>query len=129
MLEKIKEKLKTKNKQNLENLYELLLQDINNSRVVAENQKILKSKAEYRSLELENDYEKLQTKYDALKKECKTLKEENAKLHEYLLKNTEILKSINETLVAKKKGIRPSLKELKLEKMTKVSTETKAKLK
>lgn len=129
MLEKIKEKLKTKNKQNLENLYELLLQDINNSRVVAENQKILKSKAEYRSLELENDYKKLQTKYDALKKECKTLKEENAKLHEYLLKNTEILKSINETLVAKKKGIRPSLKELKLEKMTKVSKETKAKLK
>lgn len=129
MLEKIKEKLKTKNKQNLENLYELLLQDINNSRVVAENQKILKSKAEYRSLELENDYEKLQTKYDALKKECKALKEENAKLHEYLLKNTEILKSINETLVAKKKGIRPSLKELKLEKMTKVSKETKAKLK
>lgn len=128
-IEKIKEAFKTENKRTLENLYELVNEMINVYRINEANMQSKLIKEQYKVLELNNDLEKLNTKYDLTKKENKFLKDESKKLHEYLAKNAEILKSINEILLNQRKEKKPSLKDLKLEKMTKVSKETKEKIK
>lgn len=129
IIERVKETFKTENKKTLENLYELVNDMINVYRIQTSETLSRLYDEMSKTSDLNEDLEKLKTKYDLTKKENKSLKDDNKKLHEYLEKSAEILKQINETLLSKRKVNKPSLKDLKLEKMSKVSKETKEKIK